>query len=47
VRALAREGQVLTTLPEGANVHTREYKRVLPSKADLRRKLLEWREDVP
>ena len=30
------------TLPEGANVHAREYRLVLPSKADLRRKLLEW-----
>jgi predicted nuclease of restriction endonuclease-like (RecB) superfamily len=34
------------TLPEGANVHAREYRLVLPSKADLRAKLLEWtRED--
>jgi len=30
------------TLPEGANIHAREYRLVLPSKADLRRKLLEW-----
>ena len=29
------------------NVHAREYKLVLPSKADLRRKLLEWTEDGP
>ena len=37
-----REALVEITLPEGANVHAREYKLVLPSKADLRRKLLEW-----
>jgi predicted nuclease of restriction endonuclease-like (RecB) superfamily len=36
------EALVEITLPEGANVHAREYKLVLPSKADLRRKLLEW-----
>lgn len=30
------------TLPKDANVHAREYRLVLPSKADLRRKLLEW-----
>jgi hypothetical protein len=34
------------TLPEGANIHAREYRLVLPSKADLRRKLLEWTEEV-
>ena len=36
------EALVEITLPEGANVHARQYKLVLPSKADLRRKLLEW-----
>jgi predicted nuclease of restriction endonuclease-like (RecB) superfamily len=42
------EALVEITLPEGANVHAREYKLVLPSKADLRRKLLEWTgEEVP
>lgn len=42
------EALVEITLPEGTNVHAREYKLVLPSKADLRRKLLEWTgEDVP
>lgn len=30
------------TLPADANVHAREYRLALPSKADLRRKLLEW-----
>jgi len=39
------EALVEITLPEGANVHAREYKLVLPSKADLRRKLLEWTEE--
>ena len=42
------EALVEITLPDGANVHAREYKLVLPSKADLRRKLLEWTgEDEP
>ena len=42
------EALVEITLPEGANVHARECKLVLPSKADLRRKLLEWTgEDAP
>jgi len=36
------KAMVEITLPEGSNVHAREYKLVLPSKADLRRKLLEW-----
>jgi predicted nuclease of restriction endonuclease-like (RecB) superfamily len=30
------------TLPEGANIHAREYRLFLPSKDDLRRKLIEW-----
>lgn len=30
------------TLPTGANIHAKEYSLVLPSKAELRRKLLEW-----
>jgi len=30
------------TLPEASNVHAREYSLVIPSKADLQRKLLEW-----
>ncbi|MFH1465165.1 MAG: PDDEXK nuclease domain-containing protein [Pseudomonadota bacterium] len=41
-----REALVEITLPEGANVHAREYRLVLPSKAELRRKLLEWTEDA-
>ena len=39
------EALVEITLPEGANIHAREYKLVLPSKADLRRKLLEWTDE--
>lgn len=34
------------TLPEGANIHAREYRLFLPSKDDLRRKLLEWTGDA-
>ncbi len=30
------------TLPKGANIHAREYQLYLPSKAQLRQKLLEW-----
>lgn len=30
------------TLPKGANIHAREYRLYLPSKEELRRKLVEW-----
>jgi len=30
------------TLPEGANIHAREYRLYLPDKEELRRKLMEW-----
>jgi hypothetical protein len=30
------------TLPKDANIHAREYRLYLPSKAELQRKLLEW-----
>jgi len=33
------------TLPPDVNIYAREYRLVLPSKADLRRKLLEWTGD--
>jgi len=36
------EALVEITLPEGANIHAREYRLILPSKEDLRSKLLEW-----
>lgn len=34
------------TLPEGANIHAQEYRLALPSKEELRQKLLEWAADV-
>ncbi len=34
------------TLPKGANIHAREYRLCLPSKAQLQRKLLEWSEEA-
>ena len=37
-----REALVEITLPEDANIHAREYSLFLPSKDDLKRKLLEW-----
>jgi hypothetical protein len=33
------------TLPKDAHIHAREYQLYLPSKEDLRRKLLEWAEE--
>lgn len=33
------------TLPKGANIHAREYRLYLPSKEQLRRKLVEWAEE--
>jgi hypothetical protein len=36
---------VTITLPKGANIHAREYRLFLPSKEELRRKLVEWAED--
>ncbi|TKB66659.1 MAG: DUF1016 domain-containing protein [Nitrospira sp.] len=36
---------VTITLPKGANIHAREYRLYLPSKEELRRKLVEWAED--
>jgi len=37
-----KEAVVKLTLPADANIHAREYKLYLPSKAELKRKLLEW-----
>jgi predicted nuclease of restriction endonuclease-like (RecB) superfamily len=34
------------TLPSGANIHAREYVLALPSVEELRRKLLEWTEEL-
>ncbi len=33
------------TLPKDANIHAKEYKLYLPSKEELRKKLLEWSDD--
>jgi hypothetical protein len=33
------------TLPRDANIHAREYQLYLPSKEELRRKLVEWVEE--
>jgi predicted nuclease of restriction endonuclease-like (RecB) superfamily len=37
-----KEAIVELTLPKDANIHAKEYKLYLPSKAELKRKLLEW-----
>jgi predicted nuclease of restriction endonuclease-like (RecB) superfamily len=42
-----KDAVVKLTLPPDANIHTREYKLYLPSKAVLKRKLLEWAGDLP
>jgi predicted nuclease of restriction endonuclease-like (RecB) superfamily len=36
---------VTITLPKGANIHAKEYRLYLPSKDQLRRKLVEWTEE--
>jgi predicted nuclease of restriction endonuclease-like (RecB) superfamily len=36
---------VTITLPKDANIHAREYRLYLPSKEELRRKLVEWAEE--
>lgn len=40
------EALVEITLPKDANIHAREYQLYLPSKEELRRKLVEWAGDV-
>lgn len=42
-----KEAIVELTLPKDANIHAKEYKLYLPSKAVLKRKLLEWAGDLP
>ena len=42
-----RDALVEITLPADANIHAREYLLALPSKDDLRRKLLEWTGEEP
>lgn len=39
------EALVKITLPSDANIHAREYRLYLPSKEDLKRKLVEWIEE--
>jgi len=39
------EALVEITLPKDANIHAREYRLYLPSKEELRRKLVEWSEE--
>ncbi len=40
-----REALVKITLPKDANIHAKEYRLYLPSKEELRRKLLDWTKD--
>lgn len=40
-----KDAIVEVTLPPDANIHAREYKLYLPSKEELKRKLLEWGEE--
>jgi predicted nuclease of restriction endonuclease-like (RecB) superfamily len=42
-----KDAIVELTLPKDANIHAKEYKLYLPSKAELKRKLLEWGGDQP
>jgi len=37
-----REALVKITLPKGANIHAKEYQLYLPSKEELKQKLLQW-----
>ena len=36
------EALVEITLPKETNIHAREYRLYLPSKSELRKKLIEW-----
>ncbi len=40
-----REALVEITLPKDANIHAKEYRLYLPSKEELKRKLLDWTKD--
>ena len=40
-----KEAIVEITLPKESNIHAKEYKLYLPSKAQLKRKLLDWTKD--
>ena len=41
----SREAIVEITLPKGHNIHAKEYRLYLPSKEELKRKLLDWTKD--
>lgn len=41
-----REAVVEITLPKKSNIHAKEYRLYLPSKAELKRKLLDWTKDT-
>jgi predicted nuclease of restriction endonuclease-like (RecB) superfamily len=41
-----KDAVVELTLPKGANIHAKEYRLYLPSKALLRQKLLDWTRDA-
>jgi len=41
-----KEALVEITLPKGANIHAREYKLYLPSKKELKQKLIDWVKDA-
>jgi predicted nuclease of restriction endonuclease-like (RecB) superfamily len=41
-----REALVKITLPKDANIHAKEYRLYLPSKEELRRKLLAWTKEI-
>lgn len=40
-----REALVKITLPKDANIHAKEYRLYLPSKEELKRKLIDWTKD--
>lgn len=41
-----KEAMVEITLPKSANIHAKEYRLYLPSKEELKRKLLDWIKDA-
>ena len=41
-----KDALVEITLPQDSNIHASEYQIYLPSKAELRQKLLDWSEDA-
>ena len=43
---MKHDALVEITLPEGANIHTKQYQLYLPSKDELKKKLIEWTENA-